>query len=611
VRKLIVIVLGGTLALVVLLTVLSSVHLPCLGTQAVCAAQEKADRDRIQLESDHAADLDGWGRFLEKSMIVLAVTGVASVIVLAVTEAGLSIYILFLYRRRRLARGERTMYEVAEATMQYDIEMADAQANFLGGVQSLSVGQLSSPYDQPSPLTAQASYLLPGPQLDFLPAPATEDEVDGYPTISLADAVAATARNQWQMIPGVGVDGGIVRRTLAQTPQNLIMGASGQGKSTLAAVLLTTLVAGNDHDHFELRIGDIEGITSQPFADYAEVAQEPEEIVQLLEQHAAEIIERRSAWQNTGQRGMPTYPQLVSLGYPIRVMYIEEALALNTYLDDKQYSRYITAFEQVALLGRKWGHTLMTTKQVDYSDDDFKRAMRQFLGKYLAAVDPAVARSQGFRNNALVQELYDAALPGLFLSQQPGGAQLVRAATLPDLDIIQPIIARYRQVGGQASTAYEVVRTVPTAQIINSTASTVWPTATSVATSTLTDDLEVATEAEAAIELVIAEADAGLEVDVQALEVASKRLEVAGRHFDASTLTEEEQAVLRAWLRPGATASSAVAAVYGFNGGGGSSQQKYARRLADSTNGLFIKLLAALNTKADGAETTELVEVGS
>ena len=549
--KKLIIVAGVVAIIAVAMFAIGNVAMPCLASATVCEARQQAELARVARDVAHADDLDGWGRTLEKAMITIAIFGVASTIILAALDAATNLYILAAYRNRRIARGVKTPFELADDMASYHISMEQAKASFLGGVETMSVGQLATAYDQPQ-FAAQPTRL---PEITFADQPTQllEAAADNA-SITLEVAIAALQRNQWQMIPGVGTDGSLVRRQLEQNAHNLIMGASGQGKSTLAAALMACLVAGNDASHFQLRIGDIEGITSQPFEGYADIATEPEEIVQLLEQHAAEILERRSAWQRLEQRGMPTYPQLVALGYPIRVMYIEEALALNTYLDDGQYRRYITAFEQVALLGRKWGACLLTTKQVDYSDDDFKRAMRQFLGKYLGAVDPAVARSQGFRNAALVQELYEAAQPGLFLSQQPGGAQLVRAVTLPDLEIIPPILASYR-AGPDGGTTYAVVRPLP-------------------ATSSLQGGIEPLNRCEPL------------------------------RTVDSNGSGTARERVL-ACLRAGDSISATVQTVWAISKGGG---RNYMARCNEVM--AIVQELAALNSEVDGAETTELAEVG-
>lgn len=258
---------------------------------------------------------------------------------------------------------------------------------------------------------------LPSPQAE---TPATID-ASAVTQPQLTQIITQLQANALEVAFGVEASTGkLVKTTLPQAVHIKLIGASGFGKSTLAASILAQIVAMNSPDVVRIALLDLENLTSKPFQQLPHVleigrkrmvATDAEQVAVLLGMLVKELNRRA----DNGLTG------------PTTLVYVEEFLSLQYELDDKLKERMLADFSVLSVRGRKYGICLLGATQTDYATDDLRTAQKQFRTRLACAVDPSAGRAAGFVNNAALKKLFADGRPGDFLIERPGQSTLILA----------------------------------------------------------------------------------------------------------------------------------------------------------------------------------------
>jgi hypothetical protein len=289
------------------------------------------------------------------------------------------------------------------------------------------------------------------PQLHFVQKGSTRKEEDETSMMalleqgntqkpSLEDLVSRVERNSLQLCLGRSLtkSSDYLIAELAETHIKII-GGTRMGKSCEAAAILDQVQLTHDPSRLCFSLLDLEYKTSRLFErsehlailnggggrEIVSHAKSIEEVPIHLH-HLTQELERRDR--------LASYQELEKL--PHILIYLEEFLNLKRQLrskDKKTCEQFLVDFNTLTTRGLKLGMHVLACAQVDYADDDLKEAMNQFVGLNIAfGVRPQAAAAAGFVNYDLLNQNYANRVPGQFVLEMLGGADLGIA---PEYDV--------------------------------------------------------------------------------------------------------------------------------------------------------------------------------
>src|SRR6266568_3124522 len=236
-----------------------------------------------------------------------------------------------------------------------------------------------------------------------------------YEQPRLATIIEELTPNTLEFVFGVDpLTGQLARTTLPKAVHIQLLGASGQGKSRQATSILTQLCARNDTKHLQLALIDCEGETTAPFQGLPHVrylADEPKEAAQTFRGLVNEL-ERRNVSR---------------ILWPVIFIFVEEFLNLRRTMPGEFRDQALEDYTTLALRGRKRGMFLFSIGQTAYTEKAIRDAQMQFFSSMAFAIKPSAARSAGFTNTDLLNQLYQERRPGQFLLERPAGDSILLA----------------------------------------------------------------------------------------------------------------------------------------------------------------------------------------
>jgi hypothetical protein len=236
-----------------------------------------------------------------------------------------------------------------------------------------------------------------------------------YEQPQLATIIEELTPNTLEFVFGLDpLTGQLARTNLPKAVHIQLLGASGQGKSRQATSILTQLCARNDTQHLQLALIDCEGETTAPFQQLPHVrylADESKEAAKAFRGLVNEL-ERRDVSR---------------VLWPVIFIFVEEFLNLRRTMPADYRDQALEDYTTLALRGRKRGMFLFSIGQTAYTEKAIRDAQMQFLSSMAFAVKPTAARSAGFTNTDLLNQLYQERRPGQFLLERPAGDSILLA----------------------------------------------------------------------------------------------------------------------------------------------------------------------------------------
>lgn len=232
-----------------------------------------------------------------------------------------------------------------------------------------------------------------------------------------------------------------------------LIGASGRGKSSMAAAFLEIVIRTHDTDHVLVVLLDLEDRTSNLFAEI---------------DHLAEVYVN-GAWVPLHAR---THGQVLEyLGYvveivrmrydlgeedrlqqPVVLVYLEEFIELKDYFKTRMdtvpdhekaqargdYADLVYRIKTIARLGLKARVQFLICAQVDYRDDDLQEALINVTSGMAFSVLVTAARAAGFYRTDLLTRNAKEDKEGQAVAQMPDCKDLVLA---PEFDLGKKLLA--------------------------------------------------------------------------------------------------------------------------------------------------------------------------
>lgn len=370
-----------------------------------------------------------WQTFLAASPIIVKVVIVCVIVCVPgaiILLAGMKI-IQWHDERAEYRAAARRLQENHELAMElqrtrlYADERGNRPAVIMGG-------QIITPpggnFAQPVPQTysPHIQYAKPETRVEeveneqaALPSPAIEQ-----PTLQYV--VSQLEENALQVCLGVSATTGkpFVINLLDGVHYKFI-GASGMGKSCLAAAILAQALKTNDPDTLQVALLDLEHKTSRLFEHAPHVAELNigRRIVPLVATDANEVATHLGLLHKELDRRAALSEQELQRERFL-LIYVEEFLSLQYEVDEEAKARMLADFSILAVRGRKYGMYLLACAQVDYADNDLRNAKAQFRVKGAFGVVPSAAASAGFMSKDLIKQNYLAQQPGQFVLETRG-----------------------------------------------------------------------------------------------------------------------------------------------------------------------------------------------
>lgn len=274
---------------------------------------------------------------------------------------------------------------------------------------------------------------------------------------SLARLVEAVEYNSFDIALGANVTTGQPIVTTIIDCHLKIIGASGQGKSSLVASLLDQFRQTHDKQHLQIAILDLEDKTGRLFAGDEHVrmhARNQADVARALLALADFMEKRYQLTSRYGEAWLDDQPHIL--------IYFEEFIDwkrnLPKFVDKETCELALNAFTTLSTRGRKANMHLMVCTQVNYADQELTEAFAQFVGiNVCLGLKVQAALAAGFIETDLIKENYAAKTPGRFVVEKQGGAETGIAA---DYDAR----ARLKELPGRAESrmlAGTIVEEVP------------------------------------------------------------------------------------------------------------------------------------------------------
>lgn len=281
------------------------------------------------------------------------------------------------------------------------------------------------------------TYKNEGAQLEAGPA----DQFQAALAPTIEEVVSTLPRNGYQICLGRSLTTHELLPIELLDSHIKLIGATRKGKSCLAAAILEQGQLTHDPLMLQFALLDLEYKTSRLFERSAHVAylqagrrgkvpaiaRDAEEVALWL-RYLREEMDRR--YKMTAQQ----QEQL-----PYILVYLEEFLDLRRRLKGQVLSDALDNFTSLAERGLKVRMGLMVCAQVDYSSEELRDAMAQFVGTNVAfSVKPSAARSAGFVDTDLLNKNYLAKQPGQYVVEATGFTDL---GVSPQFDVKQKLAA--------------------------------------------------------------------------------------------------------------------------------------------------------------------------
>jgi hypothetical protein len=302
---------------------------------------------------------------------------------------------------------------------------------------------------QPQPTASQAAQSAP-----VFNQQAAQPQAPQLQRITIDQMVRNTIRNSYDLWIG---------RSLMQ-PGNApvciniykkhlkVVGASQQGKSSMAAALLKALLATHDPAYLNVAVLDPEHKTSRLFAD------DPH-IMRVVASYGDRVEERglhaRSEMEVLEMLeiilGVMDYRYTLDEdeieAQPLLVVYLEEFQALKEYFQqaisqarsdkaEKQakanYERFKYCIGRIARQGLKVLVQFLVCTQADYADEDFREMFVNIHSGFAFGLRPTTAQSAGFQQTELIKKNYESKQYGQCVAELATCKDLILA---PDFDL--------------------------------------------------------------------------------------------------------------------------------------------------------------------------------
>jgi hypothetical protein len=232
-----------------------------------------------------------------------------------------------------------------------------------------------------------------------------------------------------------------------------LIGASGRGKSSMAAAFLEIVIRTHDTDHVLVVLLDLEDRTSNLFRDsdhLAEVcvngswvplhARTHEQVLAYLG-YVVEIVRMRYDLSEEDR-----------LQQPVVLVYLEEFIELKDYFKTRMdtvpdhakaqarrdYVDLVYRIKTIARLGLKARVQFLICAQVDYRDDDLQEALINVTSGMAFSVLVTAARAAGFYRTDLLTRNAKEDKEGQAVAQMPDCKDLVLA---PQFDLGKKLLA--------------------------------------------------------------------------------------------------------------------------------------------------------------------------
>jgi hypothetical protein len=258
-----------------------------------------------------------------------------------------------------------------------------------------------------------------------------KNRLESHP-ITLEEVLEHLSPHALEFIYGVDRETGeLVKTTLPKAVHIQLIGATTMGKSHEASAILTQLVSKNNPSRLQLALIDHEGETSAPFQNLPHtkyVAGDPKQAVKTLRELVREL-ERRDITKEK---------------FPIILVFVEEFLTLRRMMPEDLRDQALEDYTTLALRGAKRGIYLFSIGQTAYTEKHIRDAQMQFLSSLAFAIKPTAARSAGFTNTQLLNQLFAERKPGQFLLERPQGDSIILAPHV-DYPTIPSLLTSFHQ----------------------------------------------------------------------------------------------------------------------------------------------------------------------
>lgn len=288
-----------------------------------------------------------------------------------------------------------------------------------------------------------------------------EHTEQGVNTASLAptieEVITSLPRNGLQLSLGRSLTSGELLTIGLKDEHIKLIGASRKGKSSLAGGLLEEIQRTHDPNTLQFSLLDLEYKTSRlfersPHVAYIQAGRRGR--VPAIARSAEEVaLWLKWMYQEMERRYKMTAQQLKQS--PYLLIYIEEFLGLRRHLKGSPaLGEALNYFTLLATQSLKANMSLLVCAQVDYSSEELRDAMAQFVGTNCSfAVKPDAARAAGMISNELLNRNYAAKIPGQYVVESTGFTDL---GVSPQFDVRQKLSELDGMVTGPRTSAYLV-----------------------------------------------------------------------------------------------------------------------------------------------------------
>jgi FtsK/SpoIIIE family len=275
-----------------------------------------------------------------------------------------------------------------------------------------------------------------------LPEPKEQEIMQANLAPTIEEVVTSLPRNGLQLSLGRSLTSGELLAIALPDSHIKLIGATRKGKSSLAAGLLEQVQRTHDPHTLQFALLDLEYKTSRlfersPSVAYLQAGRRGR--VPAIARSAPEVaLWLRWLYQEMERRYRMSEQQLAHV--PYLLVYIEEFLGLRRHLKaNAALGEAITHFTLLATQGLKAKLSLMVCAQVDYSSEELRDAMAQFVGTNVAfSVKPDAARAAGFISTALLNRNYASKVPGQYVVEATG---LTDLGVSPQFDVREKLKA--------------------------------------------------------------------------------------------------------------------------------------------------------------------------
>jgi FtsK/SpoIIIE family len=287
----------------------------------------------------------------------------------------------------------------------------------------------------------------------MLPEASPNQQFQTHVAPSIEEVVQALPHNGLQLSLGRSLTSGEFLTIGLKDEHLKLIGGTRKGKSSLAGGLLEEIQRTHDPNVLQFALLDLEYKTSRLFERSSHVAYLQagrRGRVPAIAREASEVaMWLKWMYQEMDRRYKMTAQQLKQS--PYLLIYIEEFLGLRRHLKGSPaLGEALNYFTLLATQSLKANMSLLICAQVDYSSEELREAMAQFVGTNVSfSVKPDAARAAGFISTELLNRNYAAKTPGQFVVE---GNSLTDIGVSPQYDVRQKL----NQLDGVIEGEYSV-----------------------------------------------------------------------------------------------------------------------------------------------------------